>query len=130
VTVRRRCRRTCSSQLGSTKTSTKRCSRAAGRLQGKQSHVLRGELKRREWELLQPQAYLGGVKDTLAHLTPGDCLPPGSYGEPAVLRVPAAMRAWALTALRSGALSVEDAAALLHVPADGLAGQLARTGDE
>ena len=71
-------------------------SRAAGRLHGKQFHVLRPELRRHEWELLPRQAYLGGLRDTLAHLTPGEALPPGAYGGPAVLRVPAAMRAWAL----------------------------------
>jgi Zn-dependent peptidase ImmA (M78 family) len=105
-------------------------SRAAGRLQGKQFHALRGELKQHEWELLPRQAYLGGIRDTLTHLTPGDCLPPGRYGGPAVLRVPAAMRSWALTALRSGRLSVEDAAALLRVEPPELAGQLARLGLE
>jgi transcriptional regulator with XRE-family HTH domain len=105
-------------------------SRAAGRLQGKQFHVLRGELKQHEWELLPRQAYLGGIRDTLTHLTPGDCLPPGRYGGPAVLRVPAVMRSWALTALRSGRLSVEDAATLLRVEPPELAGQLARLGLE
>ena len=105
-------------------------SRAAGRLQGKQFHVLRGELKQHEWELLPRQAYLGGIRDTLTHLTPGDCLPPGRYGGPAVLRVPAAMRSWALAALQGGRLSVEDAAALLRVEPSGLAEQLARLGLE
>ncbi len=105
-------------------------SRAAGRLQGKQFHALRGELKQHEWELLPRQAYLGGVRDTLTHLTPGDCLPPGRYGEPAVLRVPAAMRSWALAALRGGRLSIEDAAVILRVEPFGLAEQLARLGLE
>ena len=105
-------------------------SRAAGRLQGRQFHALRGELKQHEWELLPRQAYLGGVRDTLTHLTPGDCLPPGRYGEPAVLRVPAAMRSWALAALRDGRLSVEDAAIVLRVEPSGLAEQLARLGLE
>ena len=40
-----------------------------------------------------------GSRDTLAHLTPDEVLPQGEYGGPAVLRVPAAMRAWALAAL-------------------------------
>jgi hypothetical protein len=105
-------------------------SRAAGRLQGKQFHVLRGELKRHEWELLPRQAYLGGIRDTLTHLTPGDCLPPGRYGGPAVLRVPAAMRSWALVALQGGRLSLEDAASFLRVESSGLAEQLARLGLE
>jgi transcriptional regulator with XRE-family HTH domain len=105
-------------------------SRAAGRLQGKQFHVLRGELKRHEWELLPRQAYLGGLRDTFSHLTPGDCLPPGRYGGPAVLRVPAAMRSWALAALRDGRLSVEGAAVLLRVDPAELAEQLARLGLE
>ena len=105
-------------------------SRAAGRLQGKQFHVLRTELRRHEWELLPRQAYLGGLRDTLSHLTPGEVLPSGSYGGPAVLRVPAPMRAWALAPLTSGRLSLEDAAALLHLEAGALAEQLARLGLE
>ena len=105
-------------------------SRAAGRLQGKQFHVLRTELRRHEWELLPRQAYLGGLRDTLAHLTPGEVLPQGEYGGPAVLRVPAAMRAWALAALGGGRLSLEDAAALLRLEAGVLAEQLARLGLE
>jgi hypothetical protein len=105
-------------------------SRAAGRLHGKQFHVLRGEMQRREWELLPRQAYLGGLRDTLAHLTPGEALPPGAYGAPAVLRVPAPMRSWALAALAGGRLSLEDAAALLHLGAGALAEQLALMGLE
>ena len=105
-------------------------SRAAGRLQGKQFHVLSGELKRLQWELLPRQSFLGGLRDTLSCLTPGETLPPREFGEPAVLRVPAAMRAWALTALRGGRLSLEDAAALLHVDTRALAEQLARLGLE
>ena len=105
-------------------------SRAAGRLQGKQFHVLRTELRRHEWELLPRQAYLGGLRDTLSHLTPGEVLPSESYGGPAVLRVPAPMRAWALAPLTNGRLSLEDAAALLHLEAGALAEQLARLGLE
>jgi len=40
------------------------------------------------------------------------------------------MRAWALAALRSGRLSLEDAAALLRLDAHALAEQLARIGLE
>ena len=105
-------------------------SRAAGRLQGKQFHVLKTELHRHEWEVLPRQAYLGGLRDTLSHLTPDEALPPKAYGGPAVLRVPAAMRAWALEALRSGRLSVEDAAAMLRLESGALAEQLARLGLE
>ena len=105
-------------------------SRAAGRLHGKQFHILRTELERHEWELLPRQAYLGGLRDTLAHLTPDEVLPQGEYGGPAVLRVPAAMRAWALAAVGSGRLSLEDAAALLRLEAGALAEQLARLGLE
>ncbi len=105
-------------------------SRAAGRLHGKQFQMLRGELQRHEWEVLPRQAYLGGLRDTLTHLTPGEALPPGEYGGPAVLRVPAAMRAWALAALRSGRLSLEDAAAMLRLETGALAEQLARLGLE
>jgi transcriptional regulator with XRE-family HTH domain len=90
-------------------------SRAAGRLSGKQLVQLRQELQKMEWELLPRQAFLGGLRDTLSHLTPGECLPPGHYGEPAVLRVPAAMRRWAVTALRDGSLGPEHAAACLRV---------------
>jgi Zn-dependent peptidase ImmA (M78 family)/transcriptional regulator with XRE-family HTH domain len=105
-------------------------SRAAGRLQGKQYHMLRVELQRLEWELLPRQAFLGGLRDTLSCLTPGEVLPPRESREPAVLRVPAAMRAWTLAALRGGRLSLEDAAALLRVDARALADQLARLGLE
>jgi transcriptional regulator with XRE-family HTH domain len=105
-------------------------SRAAGRLQGKQFHLLRSDLRQQEWELLPRQAYLGGLRDTLTHLTPDEVLPAGEYGGPAVLRVPAAMRAWALAAVRSGRLSLEGAAAMLHLEPDELAEQLARLGLE
>jgi hypothetical protein len=47
-----------------------------------------------------------------------------------VLRVPAAMRAWALSAVRGGRLSLEGAAAMLHLEPGGLAEQLARLGLE
>lgn len=105
-------------------------SRAAGRVQGKQFHLLRSELRRHEWELLPRQAYLGGLRDTLTHVTPDEALPAGEYGGPAVLRVPAAMRAWALSAVRGGRLSLEGAAAMLHLEPGELAEQLARLGLE
>jgi len=103
-------------------------SRAARRVHAKQFTALNQRLRRLEWELLPQQAYLGGVRDTLTHLTPGECLPPGEYGRPAVLRVPASMRAWALAAVRGGGLSVEQAAAYLQLGARELATQLARLG--
>jgi len=105
-------------------------SRAAGRLHGKQFHLLRSELRRHEWELLPRQAYLGGLRDTLTHLTPDEALPAGEYGGPAVLRVPAAMRAGALSAVRDGRLSLEGAAAVLHLEPGELAEQFARLGLE
>ena len=105
-------------------------SRAAGRLHGKLFHTLRGELQRHEWELLPRQAYLGGLRDTLSHLTPREAPLPGEFGGPAVLRVPAAMRAWALPALQSGRLSLEDAAAMLRLETGSLAEQLTRLGLE
>ena len=105
-------------------------SRAADRLQGKQFHVLKGELHRHEWEILPRQAYLGGLRDTLTFLTPREVLPPDGYGGPAVLRVPATMRSWTLTGLRNGRLSLEDAAAMLRLDAGGLAEQLERLGFE
>jgi transcriptional regulator with XRE-family HTH domain/Zn-dependent peptidase ImmA (M78 family) len=105
-------------------------SRAAGWLQGKQFNALRAELHRHEWELLPRQAYLGGLKDTLTQLTPHEALAPGAYGGPAVLRVPARMRAWALVAVGRGRLSLEDAAAALHVDARAFAEELARLGLE
>lgn len=105
-------------------------SRAAGRLPGKQFHMLRGEMRRQEWQLLPRQAFLGGLRDTLTHLTPGEVLPPGAYGPPAVLRVPAAMRAWALEAVRRGLLSLEEAAAALRLDAGALEEQFARLGLE
>jgi transcriptional regulator with XRE-family HTH domain len=105
-------------------------SRAAGRLHGKQFHVLRAEVRAQERELLPRQAFLGGLRDTLTHLTPEEVLPPGRFGAPAVLRVPAAMRGWALAALRGGRVSLEDAAALLRLDQAALARQLARLGLE
>jgi len=105
-------------------------SRAAGRLQGKQLSVLRADLERHEWQLLPRQAFLGGLRDTLTHLTPEEVLPQGEYGGPAVLRVPAAMRAWALAALHDGRLSLEEAAAALRVEPSALAKRLAHLGLE
>jgi len=105
-------------------------SRAAGRLHAKQFAMLNQRLRRVEWELLPQQAFLGGLRDTLTHLTPGECLPSGEYGRPAVLRVPASMRAWALSAVRGGHLSIERAAACLQRDARELAAQLARLGLE
>jgi transcriptional regulator with XRE-family HTH domain len=105
-------------------------SRATRRLHAKQFAALNQRLRRLEWELLPQQAFLGGLRDTLTHLTPGECLPPGEYGRPAVLHVPASMRAWALSAVRGGRLSVERAAACLQLDARELAAQLARLGLE
>jgi Zn-dependent peptidase ImmA (M78 family) len=105
-------------------------SRAAQRLNPKQFAKLNQELRAAEWDLLPWQAFLGGLRDTLTHLTPGECLPPGRFGRPAVLRVPAPMRRWALDAVRRGGLSVERAATLVQVDARELAAQLARSGLE
>jgi transcriptional regulator with XRE-family HTH domain len=105
-------------------------SRAARRLPAKQFAKLSQELRGAEWDLLPWQAFLGGLRDTLTHLTPGECLQPGRFGPPAVLRVPAPMRTWALAAVRSGSLSVERAAACVRVDARELAAQLARSGLE
>ena len=105
-------------------------SRAARRVHPKQFAALNQRLRRLEWELLPWQAYLGGLRDTLTHLTPGECLPQGEYGRPAVLRVPASMRAWALAAVRDGRLSIERAAACLQLDARELAALLARLGLE
>jgi len=105
-------------------------SRAARRLHAKQFSLLNHELRRLEWELLPRQAFLGGLRDTLTHLTPAESLPPGQYGRPAVLRVPASMRAWAFAAVRGGRLSLERAAACLQTDARELATQLARLGLE
>ena len=60
-------------------------SRAAGRLHGKQFHLLSGELKRLEWELLPRQAFLGGLRDTLSL--------PHARRDPAPARVRGAGRA-------------------------------------
>ena len=105
-------------------------SRAAGRLSPKHFALLRREMRLDEWQLLPRQAFLGGVRDTLTHLTPQEVLPPGSFGEPAVLRVPAAMRAWALAGLREGRLSLEDAASKLCLEPGALVQTLARLGLE
>ena len=104
--------------------------RAAGRVNPKQFAALRAQMRREEWELLPRQAFLGGLRDTLAHLTPAEVLPPGRFGGPAVLRVPAPMRIWTLVALREGRLSLEDAAAMLRMRPGALAEQLARLGLE
>jgi transcriptional regulator with XRE-family HTH domain len=105
-------------------------SRAAQRVNVRQFAKLNRELRNVEWELLPRQAFLGGLRDTLTHLTPGECLPRGQYGAPAVLRVPASMRAWALASVRGGRLSIERAAACLQLDARELAAQLARLGLE
>ena len=103
-------------------------SRAAGMVQGRLLQTLRAQLQRREWEVLPHQAYLGGLRDTLSRLTPDEAPPPGSYGEPAVLRVPARMRAWALAAVRARRLSLDDAAATLCLDRSELAEAFARLG--
>jgi len=105
-------------------------SRAARRLNPKRQAALTAELRRLEWQLLPRQAFLGGLKDTLTALTPADVCPPGEFGPPAVLRVPARMRAWALRAVAAGGLSLEGAAAALRMPAHELASELARAGLE
>jgi len=105
-------------------------SRAARRVHDKQFAKLNQRLRRLEWELLPWQAFLGGLRDTLTHLTPGESLPPGEYGPPAVLRVPASMRAWALGAVRGGGLSIERASDCLQIDARELAARLARLGLE
>jgi transcriptional regulator with XRE-family HTH domain len=105
-------------------------SRAARRVHAKQFAKLNQQMHDVEWELLPRQAYLGGLRDTLTHLTPGECLPQGGYGSPAVLLVPASMRAWALAAVRGGRLSIERGAAFLQTDARELAAQLARLGLE
>jgi hypothetical protein len=102
--------------------------RAAGRLNPKAFGRLNHELHAIEWELLPRQAFLGGLRDTLAHLTPGESLPPGEFGPPAVLRVPASMRSWTLAAVSQGRLSLEGAAGYLRIEARELAAQLARLG--
>ncbi|HQJ98525.1 MAG TPA: hypothetical protein PLB30_08305, partial [Thermoleophilia bacterium] len=53
---------------------------------------------------------------------------PGEPAAPAVLRVPARMRFWALQALRGGRLSLERAAAALHQTAAALEADLERLG--
>lgn len=105
-------------------------SRAAGRLHAKQFSKLNHELRSIEWEILPRQAFLGGLRDTLTHLTPQESLPPGRYGAPAVLRVPGRMRAWALAALQRGDLSPERAAACLRVDTRTLALRLTPFGRE
>lgn len=103
---------------------------AAERVTPRQTALVRSEMRSREWELLPHQAFLGGVRDTLTHLTPDEVLEPGAFGRPAVLRVPAQMRTWALRAVRARRLSLEDAAAALHIESGALAQQLARLGLE
>ena len=105
-------------------------SRAAGRLNPKQFTALRVQMRGLEWQLLPRQAFLGGLKDTLAHLTPAEVVPVGTFGPPAVLRVPACMRAWALALVRDGRLSLEDAAAMLRLRPSALAHDLDRLGLE
>jgi hypothetical protein len=105
-------------------------SRAAQRLHPKQFATLRHALRAGERHLLARQAFLGGLRDTLATLTPDEAAPPGAYGPPAVLRVPGPMRERALTAVRERRLSLEEAAQMLRVPPQELAQALARLGIE
>ena len=105
-------------------------SRAAHKLSRKRQTGLTAELRRLEWRLLPRQAFLGDLKDTLTALTPAEVLPRGAYGPPAVLRVPARMRAGALRAPASGRLSLEAAAGLLSLDAESLALELQRAGIE
>ena len=103
-------------------------SRAVERARAKTFSALRAELQASEWQLLPRQAFLGGLRDTLSALTPGEVHERGAFGPPAVLRLPAAMRRWALQALHSGRLSLEDVAAFLHVDPAALAADLERLG--
>jgi transcriptional regulator with XRE-family HTH domain len=121
-------------------------SRAAERLNPKLQSTLARELRAREWSLLSEQALRGGLRDTLSSLSDEAPPPlPGARGvggvpapahlrrEPgpaAVLRVPARMHAWALTAVREGRLSLEQAARMLHRPPGDLAAALERLGVE
>ena len=126
-------------------------SRAAGRLGRKPQAILTRELRRRQWTLLPEQSFRGGLRDTLSTLSEEAPLPlpgavgiggvpapvtreggatpvPGEPAAPAVLRVPARMRFWALQALRGGRLSLERAAAALHQTAAALEADLERLG--
>jgi Zn-dependent peptidase ImmA (M78 family) len=105
-------------------------SRAARKLNPKRQAALAAELRRLEWQLLPRQAFLGGLKDTLSALTPEEVRSPGEFGPPAVLRVPARMRAWALRAVSGGGVSLESAAGALRMPPGELARELARAGVE
>jgi len=105
-------------------------SRAAHKLNPKRQAALTAELRRLEWQLLPRQAFLGGLKDTLTALSPDEVRSPGESGAPAVLRVPARMRAWALRAIAGGGLSLERAAAALCLPAGELARALEGAGVE
>ena len=103
-------------------------SRAVARARAKTFSALRAELQASEWQLLPRQAFLGGLRDTLSSLTPGEVQERGAFGRPAVLRVPAVMRRWALQALRSGQLSLEDVAGCLRLEPATLAADLERLG--
>ena len=117
-------------------------SRAAGRLGEKPQAQLMRELRARQWELLPEQSYRGGLRDTLSTLSEESPLPPPGAvgvggvpapltcepGAPAVLRVPGRLRVWTLQALRSGRLSLEQAAAVLRRSPGELAAELERLG--
>jgi transcriptional regulator with XRE-family HTH domain len=103
-------------------------SRAAERARTKTFSALRAELQAVEWQVLPRQAFLGGLRDTLSALTPGEVRDPGAFGRPAVLRVPAVMRRWGLQALSSGRLSLEEVAGCLHLDPAALAADLERLG--
>lgn len=121
-------------------------SRAAERLNPKLQTILARELREREWSLLPEQALRGGLRDTLSSLSDeAPPPPPGARGvggapapahltrEPgpaAVLRVPARMTGWALTAVREGRLSLEEAARILHHTPAGLFAVLRQAGLE
>ncbi len=104
--------------------------RAAERLNPKRVAQLTGALRRREWQLLPRQAFLGGLRDTLSWLSADEVLPPGEEGEPALLRVPALMREWTFRAIEARRCSVENAAGLLRLDPADLAESLDRAGLE
>jgi hypothetical protein len=103
-------------------------SRAARKLSRERQVQLTAELRRLDRRLPARQAFLGGFKDTLTALTPDQAFPDGTYGPPAVLRVPRRMRVWALRALSAGSLSPHAAAGLLSLDEESLARELERAG--
>ncbi len=91
------------------------------------------ELRRREWQTLPRQLFLGGLRDTLSVLS-CETRPGQEQNQlriaPQGVRVPGAMRAAVLRLLEAGVATLEEAQAWLRIGAGDLRYQLSRFGVE